>query len=65
MENKPFEHKPRKLKSDLVSFVFYGTLRYVELTFACLLFLEGSAQDMKTVATISVGFCFSTLLFHF
>lgn len=57
--------KPHKLKSDLVSFVLYGGLRYVEIPLACLLFLEGSVQDMKTAATISVGFCFSTLLFNF
>lgn len=55
-KQRPFQHKTHKLKSDLVSFVLYSSLRDVEITFVCLLFLEGSVQDMKTVATISVRF---------
>lgn len=63
--HKPLGQKPHKLKSDLVSSVVYGRLRYVEMSLVCLLFLKGSVQDMKTVATISVGFCLSNPLFNF
>lgn len=44
------------------------TLQWIEImlnTIACLLFLESSVQDMKNIATISMGFCFPTLLFNF